>query len=555
MPSIRKGAAVLLGLAALLIFSATAEAQTFGQNKVQYRRYDWRSISSDHFEVYFYTGLDSVAMRVLDLAEKTHVYLSAHMGHSLTRRVPIVLFGSHHDFAQTNITPELIDGSTGGFTEALRNRVVLPFTGSYEDLRHVVVHELVHAVMFDLLYEGNAASMIARQSFYTPPLWFAEGMAEYYSLGVESNAQMILRDGTIEGYLPPLAWASGYIVYKQGQSAVDYLVRRYGEDRLRDLLQRIRAMGNFDRAFQRSIGMTPENFDRQWRDWLKEAYWPTVTDKQGPDKFARRLTDHRHDTSNLNTAPAVSPQGDRIAYFSDRRQYTDVYVMSALDGRVLRRLIRGERNTKFEGIPSFRSSLTWSPDGERVALTAKSGGRDVLYVVWAANGHVEREVQLPCESLYYPSWSPVSDSIVVVGVREGRSDLWLVRANHPKNEPPIRLTDDTYDEKEPAWSPDGTSLVFASDRHTPVVLYPQRQERGFGSYGLYTMDLATRHIAPIVDTYGDDHCPVWSPDGKKLLFISDRNGTPNAYVYDTTDSLVVQLTDVIGGIQSLSTSR
>ena len=206
---------VALGLALLGGWTAgvdEAEAQYYGQNKVQYRRYDWKSISSDHFEVYTYSGLDSLAMRVLDLAEKTHDVLSVRMGHTLTRRVPIILYGSHNDFAQTNVTPELIDAGTGGFTEALRNRVVLPFTGSYEDLRHVVVHELTHAIMFDMLYGGSAAALLARQSFFSVPLWFAEGMAEYFSLGMEPNAEMFLRDGIIEGYLaaaPVLGWLPG----------------------------------------------------------------------------------------------------------------------------------------------------------------------------------------------------------------------------------------------------------------------------------------------------------------------------------------------------------
>ena len=65
-----------------------ASAQYFGQNKIQYRGHNWRSISADHFEVYYYEGLDSLAMRVLDLAEKTHEYLSHRMGHTLGRRVP-----------------------------------------------------------------------------------------------------------------------------------------------------------------------------------------------------------------------------------------------------------------------------------------------------------------------------------------------------------------------------------------------------------------------------------------------------------------------------------
>jgi len=97
-----------------------ANAQYFGQNKVQYRQYDWRSIQSDHFEVYFYPGSDSLAMRALDLAEKTNAVFSRRLGHTLSKRIPIILYGSHNDFSQTNVTPELIEGSTGGFTEVLR---------------------------------------------------------------------------------------------------------------------------------------------------------------------------------------------------------------------------------------------------------------------------------------------------------------------------------------------------------------------------------------------------------------------------------------------------
>ena len=544
-------AALLFGLAGL-IAATPASAQYFGQNKVQYRTYDWQSIRSDHFQVYFYPELDSLARRVLDLAEKTDRVLSKTLGHSLRRPIPIILYGSHNDFSQTNVTPELIDTGTGGFTEVLRNRVVLPFTGSYEDLRHVVVHELVHAYMFDLLYSGSAASLIARQGFYAPPLWFAEGLAEYVSLGIEPNAEMFLRDGTIENYLPPLAYSGGYIVYKQGQSAISYLCSHYGEDRLRDVLRRSRQMRNFERAFEKSVGVSVSRFDEQWRGWLRKQYWPTVATKQPPEEFARRLTDHRKDESNLNTAPAISPQGDRVAFFSDRRQYTDVYILSALDGKLLRRVIRGERNVQFESIPSFRSTMTWSRDGRELALTAKSGGRDVLYVVDASNGRVRRRIELPCDALYDPAWSPARDSIVVAGVRGGRSDLWLVDVRAGAT---TRLTDDAYDEKTPTWSPDGATILFSSDRLAPVVLHPGRHERDFGRYGLYTLDVGRHTITPLLDTAGDDRSPAWSPDGRLVAFVSDFGGTPNIFVFDRSDSSVTQLTDVLGGIESLSWSR
>ena len=552
MRGTRRALGWALALATVATVAGPAHAQYFGQNKVQYRTYDWRSMTSDHFEVYFYGGLDSLAMRVMDLSEKTHAVLSQRMGHALGRRVPIILYGSHNDFAQTNVTPELIDAGTGGFTEVLRNRVVLPFTGSYEDLRHVVVHELTHALMFDLLYGGSATALLARQTFFSVPLWFAEGMAEYFSLGMESNAEMFIRDGIIDGYLPPLQYSGGYLVYKQGQSALTYLANRYGEERVRDVLQRIRQTRNFDRAFQRSVGMSEEKFDEQWREWLRKEYWPTVAQKESPERFARRLTDHRRDQSNLNTAPAVSPQGDRIAYFSDRRQYTDVYVMSAFDGKLQRRVIRGERNVHFEAIPSFRSALTWSPEGRRIALTAKSGGRDVLYVIRVDDGKTLARVDLPCDALSFPAWSPVSDSIAVAGVVNGRSDIWLVDVRGGGS---TRLTDDTYDEKEPSWTPDGRVLTFSSDRLAPVVLQPLRFEKGFGRYGIFSLDLATHEVTRVLDTSGDDHSPVWSPDGRTLAFISDHDGTPNIYIYDPSDSMFTQLTDVTGGVSSLSWSR
>ena len=542
----------ILAAAALGLGAGSAGAQTFGQNKIQYKVYEWRSIASDHFEVYFYTGLDSLAMRVLDLAEKTNLVLSVRMGHQLGRRVPIILYGSHNEFSQTNVTPELIDQNTGGFTEPLRNRVVLPFTGSYEDLRHVVVHELTHAYMFDLLYGGSAATMIARQAFFSVPLWFAEGLAEYMSLGMESNAEMFLRDGVLEGNLPPLPYSGGYIVYKQGQSAISYFVDRYGEDRLRELLKRIHQMRGFDGAFERAAGISVARFDEQWREWLKRRYWPTIAVKQDPEQFARRLTDHRHDESYLNTAPSVSPQGDRVAYFSDRRQYTDVYVMLAINGRVLHRVIRGERSVKFESIPLLRASIAWAPDGNRLAVIAKNGGADVIYILSSIDGQLIKRIKMNCDALSYVAWSPVSDSLVVTGLAAGRSDLWLV---NERTAEVTRLTNDIYDEKDPVWTPDGRRITFSSDRAAPVVLHVRHGEQGWGEYGIFDLDLATGAVTKVIDTAGDDHSPAWSPNGQELAFVSDRSGTPNLYLYETGSGRITQLTDVIGGVSNLSWSR
>src|SRR5262249_22680850 len=155
------------------------------------------------------------------------------------------------------------------------------------------------------------------------------------------------------------------------------------------------------------------------------------------------------------------------------------------DGRLLRRLVRGERSVQFEAIPLLRTSITWSPAGDRLAFVAGSAGRDRLYVVDANNGNVLKRLDLPCGELSFPAWSPVSDSIVVLGLTQGRSDLWLVDAKTGFNE---RLTNDTWDEKEPTWSPDGKRIAFASDRLAPVVLGPDPHVGAKSRYALFELD-------------------------------------------------------------------
>ena len=550
---LRHGLAALLFAAALMAcWSGPAPAQSFGKNKVQYRIFDWHIISSPHFDVYYYQGGDSLALRVLDLAEKANIKLTRDMGHVLSNKVPIILYLSHNDFQQTNVTTEMLDGSTGGFTEMLKNRVVLPFAGSYEDLRHVVVHELTHAFMFDMIYAGGLPSFITRQNVVYVPLWFAEGMAEWNSLGWEANADMFMREGTISGYLPPLMYGGGYLVYKEGQAALRFMSERYGPDRVRDLLQKLKFHRNFDRAFEMSLGTSVEKFDEEFHSWLKKTYWPTIRTKNGPEQFARRLTDHRKDHSNINMAAAVSPFGDKVAYISDRKMYTDIYILSTLDGKVLKRVVRGDANPSFESVPSFRSSLSWSYDGKRLAFVAQSQAQDVVYVVDAEKeGQILRRVGQEFDAAAYPAFAPNDDRIVFSAVKNGRTDLYLVDEQGTIT----RLTDDTWDEKEPSWSPDGTKILFSSDRGHSVALTALRNPEGFGSYAVYELDLNTRAVRQVLDTSGDDGNPVYSPDGKAVAFVSDRDGALNAYMFDVANGTYLQLTDLIGGVFSLSWSR
>jgi len=131
---------------------STASAQYFGRNKVQYRSFDFQVIRTEHFDVYYYPRERIAALDAARMIERSYGRLSRVLQHDFQERKPFIVYASHSDFQQTNALGGFIDESTGGATEALKSRMILPFTGSYADFDHVMTHELVHGFQYDVIF-------------------------------------------------------------------------------------------------------------------------------------------------------------------------------------------------------------------------------------------------------------------------------------------------------------------------------------------------------------------------------------------------------------------
>ncbi len=127
-------------LAALFLFlsgTSTADAQYFGRNKVQYKDFDFEVLKTDHFDVYFYAEERENAARVGRMAERWYARLSSIFEHEMRTRQPLILYASHPDFEQTNVVGGMIGEGTGGVTEGMKRRVVLPLAGTLAETDHV----------------------------------------------------------------------------------------------------------------------------------------------------------------------------------------------------------------------------------------------------------------------------------------------------------------------------------------------------------------------------------------------------------------------------------
>ena len=175
--------AVLLLIISLILLTSIASSQEtyFGKNKVRYKDFQWSYIQTRHFDIYFYEDAYETAKFTATVMESAYVEIAKELNYKIQKEIPVFIYNSHNDFQQTNITQGMLPEGVGGFTEAFKNRIVIPFSGSYEEFRHVLHHELTHAFTYDLLFGKSFSSLISRGKLFNLPLWFAEGFAEYSS--------------------------------------------------------------------------------------------------------------------------------------------------------------------------------------------------------------------------------------------------------------------------------------------------------------------------------------------------------------------------------------
>jgi hypothetical protein len=350
------------------------------------------------------------------------------------------------------------------------------------------------------------------------PVWWTEGLAEFFSSGEDSRDEMVLRDMTVSGQLPTLrdlTYAYGGLVYPVGGSLHRYLAERYGEWRILQLYDDLWKYGTFEEALAGIYGRSIDRLSEEWQYWMRQRYYPAVAAQRPLAITARRLTE-------LAVKPAVyrlpGDSAPSYLYFSPANGYATIYSQD-FDGRRRRAVVKGERNEQFESFHFFESRLDVNPQGI-VAFSSKYAERDALFLWSLARRDVVGRYQFAeLVSILSPAWAPDGQSVVFSGLSvSGYSDLYRLWLTGGRLE---RLTSDRYEDLDPSFSPDGRTVVFSSDR-TPF--------GPGGARNLFALDVATGAIRYL--TYGDwrDEGPRWSPD--RIYFASDRDGTFQIYSID-----------------------
>ena len=492
---------------ALLLLAGGAEG--YGPFKPRPSDLRWKILKSAHFDVYFYPEEEALARRAAVLAEAALDHDSHVVEYYPKGRQPLFLFQSHVQFQQTNISQEVIGPGTGGFTEAYKNRMVLPTTQSDKWLRIVIAHELTHALQFDVLYgEGQRSFQVLKN--YLIPLWVMEGMAEYCAQNWDAYADMVMRDAVINDRVPDLADMDGfshldevYVAYKAGQSAIQYLADTQGPGAVAELMRKYKAEISTGQVLREVTGMDAGRFNRDWKASLRKKYWLQTQGKRPVSDLGPALTTDDSAQLTTNDAPAWSPDGRRIAFITTRRQREEIWVSDA-DGRHPRPLFTGpfEELGRSGGYGVSGARLAWSPDGRQLAFVRVHDGAK-----WLCLGDVEggglRDLDTGFEELAAPAWSPDGRKLAFSSAKGGFSQIQVIDL---KAGSVSQLTHESATSlvTDPAWSPDGAWVAYSAE------------EGGLNQ--IFKVDSAGGGRQRLSRPGMDSLMPAWTPDGKSLYY-------------------------------------
>ena len=262
-----------------------------------------------------------------------------------------------------------------------------------------------------------------------------------------------------------------------------------------------------------------------------------VMDANG--KNQRQLTADEGDSR-----PVWSPDGQQIAF--DRRPDNDpdsrrIYIMNA-DGSNVRQVTDG-----WSGESDIYSR--WSPDGKQIAFTRaiREGGTVLALLICVVNPDGSNLRRLTAESTVdwdsFPSWSPDGTKIAFnrdttegVPFAGGRaSQIWTMDSdgNNQRMLKDFPFSSPLTAMQEPMWSPDGSKFAFWCIRS------------GLGEEGtdIYVMDADGSNVKRLTDSPAYDLEARWSPDGTRILFDSDRSGNYELYIMDADGSNIEKLTN------------
>lgn len=518
----------------------------YGQNRIQYKKFDWYFYSTNNFEIYYYPGGAKYALEAIDFLEEEFVNLTDKLGYTPYNKTRIFIYNSIHDLQQSNVG---IDGAIytiGGRTDFVKLQVEVAYPGKAHEFRQELLYKLASTIIQDMMYGGSLTDIFQNSYLLTLPEWFISGAARYMSYGWTREMDDYLRDymGRKKiGKLKQIDKESATII---GQSIWNYIAVKYGESNISNILNLTRIIRKEENSIANTLGVSFKTFLDDWQNYYFLQREDVVQHHSHPEKsnIAEKIG---HSKKLITTTVRFNNDADKVAYATLKHGKYQVYVHELETGRK-KRVTNGGYRINGQDIDATLPLLDWKDEFTLGVVIFKRG---FLYLN-TYNMETGKKTQKPLNRFRQIESFSFNDNgklAVISGDIDGQNDLFLIsmRRNALR-----RITRDIYDDLDPVFIPGTAAVVFSSNRVNDSVAVNnppiETLNNNFNLF-IYDLDTTTHTFYRLTNTYGEERKP-YVKSNQAIYYLSDQRGISNLFKYNIRDSTFVQITSFDKSIDS-----
>ena len=360
---------------------------------------------------------------------------------------------------------------------------------------------------------------------------------------------MWLRDAAAREKLPDIDDLSKreYFPYRWGHAFWAYVGGRWGDGAVARILKSAADPRLNTAAIELETGLSFKDLSRAWQESILATYADELSRTETASAQATLVVGEETGSGELNLGPRLSPDGRRIAFWSEKDLFSiELFLADTTTGRVLRKLLKTASDPHLDSLQFLNAAGAWSADGQRFVLAGVQSGRAVLTFLDAIEGGATREIAVEgVDEIFTIAWAPDGRALVFSGQKGGVSDLYRFEIESGALTP---ITNDAFADLEPAFSPDGRRIVYVTERFSTVIT-----DAAVGDLRLAVLDIATGQSREVRAFPNGKHIsPQWAPDSNTIYFIADPDGISNVYRVTAGGGRPEQMTNLRTGATGIT---
>ncbi|HRO41911.1 MAG TPA: hypothetical protein PL009_03710 [Flavipsychrobacter sp.] len=514
--------------------------ETFGQNRIQTRKYDWRFFDTEHFRIYHYDAAGrQLARYVAEQAEKDIKIVERKMGGKFPNRFNIILYNNYDHYRQTNIGRKYdsqLQNVPAGTVNLVGDKLVVYFTGVHTDVRRQLRSGMSRVVMQRLLFGESFREMVKNAVLLNLPQWTTDGFIAYLVDGWDAKTETDWKNLLQAQSKPDFYHLAEKEPELAGKAFWKFISESYGEGTVKNLLYNMQLKSSLPQGLKLTLGLKVKDAYDSVINFYNMVYEKDAIVQEHPDSNANKsiidipVPKHPREIRNIK----VGPRGNDVAYVEWKEGQFKVVIQNTQHEERKSIIIFGGSHDYNEPPDPDYPLLAWSNNGYKLAVLYRQGRKTRLRIYNSLNAKLEDYI-VPhnrFDRVLGMSFMEDDTKMVFSAVKKSQTDLYEFTIKRARITP---ITSDAWDDMQP-WFVSGGSrrgILFLSNRPVPNLNVPiAMNELPTGPMNLFFYDTKTKRkellqasfitkgtiTQPI--QYGSDH----------FAFLNDMNGINNKYV-------------------------